>query len=220
MVACAKLKLFSSFLRSRHYPLVEEPGSRCDVLVCCADHLTQGPVHDWGLHVPGPKVVVGGDPPTDWRDAHRVNVPILPLQLEQYIQHVCSKSGALASTTARRFELTFVEDDPTIRAAVTAALEASGFHVRACSGFGDFNATIHHGRTDLILLDLNLPGFSGETLAGFIRGRGIPIALFSSVPANELEAARQRIGAVAAFSKSDALGSIAQWIRTYLERPA
>lgn len=217
VVACAKLRAFSSFLKVRKYPIVEEPGARCDVLVACPDHLGQAEIHAWGLGVNGPKVVVGGDPPSDWRDAHRLDVPLLPLQLEQYISEIRAGAGAAAANLTR-YEVILVDDDATIRAAVTASLQSQGFVVRACGGYADLSATIHRGKVDLILLDLNLPGFSGETLAGFIRGRGVPIALFSSVPAAELEAARAKLGAVAAFSKSDSLGAIGQWIRGYLER--
>ncbi len=218
VVACAKLKPFANFLKARKYPVVDEPGARCDVLVACPEHLAQAAIHEWGLHVQGPKVVLGGDPPAGWSDAHRLEFPILPLQLEQYISTVRTGPSAAAVTNLTKYEVILVDDDATIRAAVTASLQSQGFHVRACSGFADLNATLHRGKVDLILLDLNLPGFSGESLAGFIRGRGVPIALFSSVSAAELEAARVKLGAVAAFSKADSLGSIGRWIRGYLER--
>jgi DNA-binding response OmpR family regulator len=96
-----------------------------------------------------------------------------------------------------------------------AALEEAGFDVRSVAGFGLVQSEMNL-RPDLILMDLNLPGLSGEQLGEILRSQGVPIVIFSSAPPERLEAARACIGAVAAFSKGVPLPEIAAWIRGHL----
>ena len=123
-----------------------------------------------------------------------------------------------ASAASARWDLLIVDDDATIRAAAAAAFQPLGFRVRGCEGFADVTGALLKGRPDFILLDLNLPGFSGQSLGGFLKHRQIPTAVFSSVPADELEAAREQLGAVAAFPKGTSFTVIGRWIREHLEQ--
>lgn len=218
IVECASLSLYDCFLRERGYGVVHEPGSRCSVLVASRECVEVPAVREWGRTLQAPKLVLGADPPADWKDATRLDLPLLPLSLEQRIAALEARAEPKRAA-APRFKVVVVDDDPTVRAAAEAALTAQGFAVTTCDCFASLTGTLLHLRPDFILLDLNLPGFSGQMVGAFIRGRHIPIAVFSSQAQPELDAAREAIGAVAAFSKSTGLRTVAQWIQDYLESP-
>lgn len=217
IVECASLSLYERFLRDHGYGVVHEPGTPCSVLVVSSECCQRPAVREWGRTLEAPKLVLGADPPADWRDATRVELPLLPISLEQRIAALEAR-GEPAPAARRRFQVTVVDDDPTILAAAEAALVGQGFRVETCDGFASLTGALLHGRPDFILLDLNLPGFSGQMVGSFIRSRGIPIAVFSSEAQAELDAAKAKIGAVAAFPKSTALPAVGQWIRDYLEK--
>ena len=62
-----------------------------------------------------------------------------------------------------------VEDDPDHAAFVKAVLESAGYAVRICSEPTQFEAEAIGFAPDLVLMDINLPGFSGYHLARFLR---------------------------------------------------
>ena len=216
VVDCAKLALHSRFLERKGYAVAHEPGGACDALVACEDHLADAAVARWGRALEGPKLVIGAEPPSDWRNAVRVDLP-LPVQVEQRLLSLLNPGGVVPGG-ARRYDVVVVDDDVTIRAATVDALGAFGLDVRGCGGFADLTGALLKAKPDFILLDLNLPGISGRSLGNIIRGRKIPTAVFSSVPDVELKQAQAQIGAVTAFSKTASLATVGRWIRSYLER--
>jgi len=214
VVDCAKLALHSRFLERKGYTVARTPGETCSALVACEDHLADAAIARWGRALAGPKLVLGAEPPADWKDALRVDLP-LPLQLEQRLLSLLKPNGK--GLDERRFDVVVVDDDATIRAATAQALGALGLDVRGCSGFAELTGALLQARPDFILLDLNLPGISGQSLGNIIRGRNIPTAVFSSVQDAELKQAQEQIGAVAAFSKTASLAVVGRWIRAFLE---
>lgn len=62
-----------------------------------------------------------------------------------------------------------VEDDPDHAAFVKAVLESAGYAVRICSEPARFEAEAIGFAPDLVLMDIDLPGFSGYDLARFLR---------------------------------------------------
>jgi diguanylate cyclase (GGDEF)-like protein len=62
-----------------------------------------------------------------------------------------------------------VEDDPDHAAFVKAVLESAGYAVRICSDPARFEAEAIGFTPDLVLMDINLPGFSGYDLVRFLR---------------------------------------------------
>jgi CheY-like chemotaxis protein len=217
IVECSKLALYSGFFERKGYTVTHEPRRDCSTLVVCADHLGDQAVARWGRALEGPKIVLGAEPPSDWHHAVRLDMPLLPLMLEQRILSLQRTERAEAAKE-RRYDVVVVDDDATIRAAMVDALDAYGLAVRGCGGFADLTGALLKARPDFILLDLNLPGISGQSLGSMIRGRKIPTAVFSSVSAAELKEAQDNIGAVTAFSKTASLATMGRWIRNYLER--
>ncbi len=58
-----------------------------------------------------------------------------------------------------------VDDDDDLREALSELLSFGGYAVAACSSGAEALAWLHrHGRPDLILLDLMMPGMSGAEL--------------------------------------------------------
>jgi diguanylate cyclase (GGDEF)-like protein len=62
-----------------------------------------------------------------------------------------------------------VEDDPDHAAFVKAVLESAGYEVRICADPARFEAEAIGFTPDLVLMDINLPGFSGYDLARFLK---------------------------------------------------
>ncbi len=214
LVECPSLRMYESFLARRGYTVVRPP-QPAGALVVCADHAVDARIVEAGASFVGPKLVLGADPPPSWREAKRLDLPLLPLDLEQQLGKLARPAQPTAAGAG--FSVLVVEDDATTAAIVSRTLQEYGFDTRICPGFSDVARALQQ-RPDFILMDLNLPGLSGEKLGEIIRVKRIPVAVFSSEPPARLEEAKTRIGAVAAFPKDSALAEVADWIRGYLER--
>lgn len=211
---CPMLGLQRTHLERRGFCLTPTPSPQCGVLVFCADHL--GDYGSMGIAgIDAPKLVVGAEPPAGWLKAERLNVPLLPVELENRIVKLLGGSEA---PVGPRYRLLMVEDDATARAAATAAFEQAGFEVRSVGGFAMVQDEMKR-QPDFILMDLNLPGLSGEKLGEILQRQGVPIAIFSSETPERLEAARSRVGAVAAFPKGMPLHEVAAQVRAHLTGP-
>jgi two-component system phosphate regulon response regulator PhoB len=62
-----------------------------------------------------------------------------------------------------------IDDEPVIRSLVRLSLENPDWHVAMAADAGSALAEIERRKPDLILLDLGLPGTSGEDLARRLR---------------------------------------------------
>lgn len=70
-----------------------------------------------------------------------------------------------------------VEDDPDQAAFIRAVLESAGYRVRICADAKNLEAELSAFRPDLVLLDIQLPGADGYSLARFIRQQETHAAL-------------------------------------------
>lgn len=207
---CPQLSLHWKHLERRGFHLTPVVSPDCRVLVLCAEHLN---LHDRAVAAMSePKLVLGGEPPSHWSNAEALAGPVLPAVLERRLTQLL---GNRPSTEGARYRLLMIEDDPTVRQAATAAFEDAGFEVRSVDGFALVQEEMKR-HPDFILMDLNLPGLSGEKLGEILHRQNVPIAVFSAESTARLEAARERIGAVAAYSKGMSLHHIAQQVRKYL----
>ena len=71
-----------------------------------------------------------------------------------------------------------VEDEPVLREAVAAALEAAGFVVLAAADGRDLDAAVARFRPDAAVLDISLPGPDGLALARRLRELGEVAVVF------------------------------------------
>ena len=213
LVACPTLRMYEQFLARRGSGVRHLPAPDASVMLVCQDHLRDPAVLAAGAAFVGPKLVLGASAPDGWTRAHKLNLPLLPLDLEQQVL----KLFAPTADSGTSYSVLVVEDDATTSATVTRTLREAGFTVMACGGFSEMAKALQ-SRPDFIVMDLNLPGLSGEKLGEIIRVKRIPVAVFSSEPPARLEEARARIGAVAAFPKDTPLHTMAAFIRDYLDK--
>lgn len=97
-----------------------------------------------------------------------------------------------------------IDDSVTVTAAVRHALEPDGHAVARLNDFVELPSLLRDRPVDLILLDLQMPGFSGIALGEFLQrytARRVPIVIYSERPQPELHAAARQLGAVAALPK-------------------
>jgi CheY-like chemotaxis protein len=209
---CSSLGMHRTHLERGGFVVTTTLARECSALVFCSDHLREYAASGAVAAHGAPKLVVGADPPGDWLRAERLAVPLLPVDLETRLVKLLRGSSASLGPTYR---LLIVEDDAVTRAAVESAFEIAGFDVRSVGGFAMVQEEMKR-RPDFILMDLNLPGLSGERLGEILRHQGVPIAIFSSETPERMEAARERVGAVAAFSKGTPLHAVAAQVRNHL----
>ncbi|BDG09322.1 response regulator [Anaeromyxobacter paludicola] len=99
-----------------------------------------------------------------------------------------------------------IDDDPTHLYLTRSLLEDEGLQVHCHEGAFGATQRLRDVEPDLVLLDVNMPGLSGETLAGILRRaeqrraswaggapRGAPIVLYSS---NDEDVLRQSVSAL------------------------
>jgi CheY-like chemotaxis protein len=116
-----------------------------------------------------------------------------------------------------------VEDDPDVRAMLTALLAVAGFHaVAAEDGLEALHLlrTVRHRAPDipcLVLLDLKMPRMSGKEFRRAQLGdptvAGVPIAVMSG--ATDLEQRAQALGAVAVLTKPIDCDAVMDVVRRY-----
>jgi CheY-like chemotaxis protein len=75
-----------------------------------------------------------------------------------------------------------VDDEPDIRATVSAMLEIEGYRVREAANGADALAAIENEPPDLILLDMRMPVLDGWGFAAELRRRGhaVPIVVMTA----------------------------------------
>jgi CheY-like chemotaxis protein len=100
-----------------------------------------------------------------------------------------------------------VDDDPAHLVSTLAILEAEGYDVFTHnSAFGVTNL-VRELKPQLVLLDVNMPGLSGDTLGSLLRNRSdtgsVPVVFYSSNDEDWLRRAVQKHGAMGYISKGD-----------------
>jgi two-component system, OmpR family, response regulator len=117
--------------------------------------------------------------------------------------------------TLPELRLLVVDDDPLQLELVQRALGYEGFLVETTSDLASATAAVERFGPDLVLVDVNIPGMSGEDLRGFVasgqtRAR---VFLFSASDGSQLKSLAAKLGAHGWLSKSSALPEIARRLR-------
>ena len=217
VVNCPSLKMYADFLSRRGYIVeyfLDQPAKvECSLLLFCNDHLDVPSVQSTGRVSAVPKLLLNADTPDGWIEVHRMNSPLLPLELENKIASFLEDSRH-ADTT---FHILAIEDDVTTAMTLVRTFQEGGFSIKVCRGYAELAASLEP-IPNLIIMDLNLPGITGDKLGEMIRKQNIPVVVFSSQSPDRLEEARKRIGGVAAFQKGIAQRTMREWIRNYLQQ--
>lgn len=114
-----------------------------------------------------------------------------------------------------------IDDDIAHLTSTRDILQSEGYEVYThAQGFGATNVC-RQLHPDLILLDVNMPGLSGENLLSVLQSnpltRELPVVFYSSNDEDVLRATVQRLGARGYISKGN-ITSLRSKVAQYLER--
>ncbi|MFT3925194.1 MAG: response regulator [Myxococcales bacterium] len=99
-----------------------------------------------------------------------------------------------------------VDDDPVVRQVVATILSTRGYDVVVRGEALGTLAVIAREQPDIVVLDVNMPGLSGDALARLVSnraGKAPQVILHSSQPHGELARLAQEAGALGAIEKGD-----------------
>jgi signal transduction histidine kinase/ActR/RegA family two-component response regulator len=124
----------------------------------------------------------------------------------------------------RRMRALLVDDDEGVRVTTSHMLRRLGCDVvAACDGF-EALATLERGTTEpnLVLLDMAMPGMSGEELVGALRRRwpALPIVVMSGYAAQDLTRRLGKKGALRFLQKPFGLDALRRCLRDLEPGPA
>jgi len=111
-----------------------------------------------------------------------------------------------------------VDDDPVALEAAASTLEEAGFQVfRRTGAFGTISE-VRRLSPDVLLLDVGLPGLSGDTLAQLLARDGAAtwVVFHSSRTERELDELCRSSGALGAIRKSYEPGALVRSLRRLL----
>ncbi len=98
-----------------------------------------------------------------------------------------------------------IDDSPTIARRLTEILHKRGYSATHLQRFSEIDRVLTEQRPQVVILDLQMPGFSGLQFGRFIRrfsrGRPPSIIIYSSAPASDRRKAQEDLGAFTALSK-------------------
>jgi len=96
-----------------------------------------------------------------------------------------------------------VDDDASVRRALTRLLQSAGLRVLACASATEFLATGVSSAPDLVILDIHLGGMSGLELLSRLRESGddLPVLIITAHDDAQARAAAAQAGCVAYLCK-------------------
>jgi len=115
-----------------------------------------------------------------------------------------------------------IDDNAVVLEATRFTLEQAGFRVVTRDRTGGAVVAILHERPDLVLLDVNMPNMTGDSLADILgrtrATRGTLVVLYSSLPANALRMKALAVGAHGFIQKTGAQAELVRQVRAFLEQ--
>jgi CheY-like chemotaxis protein len=127
------------------------------------------------------------------------------------------------ASSARGHEtILVVDDEPGLRALAKTGLQQRGFDVVAASSGEEALEILRSGQppVDIVLLDLSMPGLSGERVLRAIRGfrRELPVIIASGYATVESQASWSAAGAQGFVAKPYRIQDVAIKLREVLDR--
>lgn len=120
---------------------------------------------------------------------------------------------------AERLQVSVVDDDESVRESLPDLLRVSGFTAQAFASAEEFLASGFVGQTNVLILDIAMPGMSGPDLQRELtrRRHHIPIVFITAHKDHTVRPRMLEQGAVAClfkpFSASDLLDAVATALR-------
>jgi CheY-like chemotaxis protein len=107
-----------------------------------------------------------------------------------------------------------IDDSETARAAIRGTLRGAGYEVLELPSAIGATRTILRNHIDAVIIDLTMPGLSGDMLMRMLRNnarlQGLVIVVVSGVAAASLESIRAEGGADAVLAKTDVQTELAR----------
>lgn len=128
---------------------------------------------------------------------------------------------AVSVVTAGRPLVYVVDDDTSVRRALSRLMRACGLDVEVCGTANEFLASDHSHRPACLVLDVRLPGMSGVDLQRRLAAcePDLPIVVITGHGDEEIRRQMLQAGAVAFFAKPFDDRALVEAIRQALDRP-
>jgi FixJ family two-component response regulator len=112
-----------------------------------------------------------------------------------------------------------VDDDRSVRLALSTLLRSVGFDVHACTGGAELLQSGVAARGDCLIADIRMPGMDGFELQQALHaaGTGLPIVFISGHADDDARERAMAAGAVGLLSKPFSEADLLQAVRTALE---
>jgi len=115
-----------------------------------------------------------------------------------------------------------IDDNAVVLEVTRATLEQAGFRVLTRDRATGAVVAILHDRPDLVLLDVNMPTMTGDSLADALgrtrAARGTLVVLYSSLPANALRMKALAAGAHGFIQKTGVQSDLVRQVRAFLDQ--
>lgn len=115
-----------------------------------------------------------------------------------------------------------IDDNAVVLEATRATLEQAGFRVITLDRANGAVVAVLHERPDLVLLDVNMPNMTGDSLADVLgrtrATRSTLVVLYSSLPANALRMKAMAAGAHGFIQKTGLQTELVRQVRAFLEQ--
>jgi DNA-binding NarL/FixJ family response regulator len=115
-----------------------------------------------------------------------------------------------------------IDDNAVVLEATRSTLEQAGFRVVTLDRASGAVVTVLSERPDLVLLDVNMPNMTGDSLADVLARtratRGTLVVLYSSLPANALRMKAYASGAHGFIQKTGVQTELVRQVRAFLEQ--
>ncbi len=116
-----------------------------------------------------------------------------------------------------------IDDDPTILETARRLLERDGLQVLVHNQASNATHFAAQHCPDLVLIDVNMPVLSGDSLAALFKGHArlkhTPLVLFSSNEESALRRMAKAVGALGYISKAEMGTGFSRRVRAFLDSP-
>lgn len=123
----------------------------------------------------------------------------------------------------RKPRILLIEDDESLARVVEEAIRREGWEIRTLNNGFQIVTEVGRFAPDLLLLDINMPGFRGDAAARLLaqvsRKHGtkqVPVMILSALDDNRLQAITENINAIGYIQKSNSIDMVLQQIKESL----